>query len=217
MSLTWKEAFEDKKFKIYLAAWVLGLVLFIFFLPYFLNTVILYKQGMQIDDWSFKLLTPRNWSVPIFLFTIGAPNIFVLFNFKEPLVILTSIQCYVVVSFARMMSIYLFTLEAPEGIIPLVDPFLAEVAYGGNEAFNKDLFFSGHASTLFLLFLLEKRVLLKRFFLMSTILIGLLLVWQRVHYTIDILGALIVAWLVFRGIAWLNLKTIIYKSHLTLK
>ena len=213
MPLTWKEALEDKTFKRYLVGWVVGLLTFILFLPIFLNTVIHPKQGVQINDWLFNLLTPRDWSLPIFILTMGTPIIFLAFNFQKPLVILTSIQCYVVVSFARMVSIYLFTLEPPEGIIPLVDPFLAEMAYGGNTTFNKDLFFSGHTSTLFLIFLLEKRAPLKKLFLLSTILIGLLLIWQRVHYTIDVLGAPVVAWLVFNWVNWLNSKTVFKKSE----
>jgi membrane-associated phospholipid phosphatase len=107
----------------------------------------------------------------------------------------------------RITSLYIFTLETPEGIIPLVDPFLERVAYGGNAVFTKDLFFSGHTSTLFIIFLLEDKRNLKIVILISTILIGLLLIWQRVHYTIDVLGAVIVTSLVVEGIRWLNKRT----------
>jgi membrane-associated phospholipid phosphatase len=107
----------------------------------------------------------------------------------------------------RILSLYVFTLETPEGIIPLVDPFLEKVAYGGNATYTKDLFFSGHTSTLFIVSLAEKRRGLRIVLIMSTILIGLLLVWQRVHYTIDVVGALLVTFAVYRGITSLNRLT----------
>jgi membrane-associated phospholipid phosphatase len=113
-------------------------------------------------------------------------------------------QCYVVVNFLRIITLYLFTLETPEGIIPLVDPFLEKVAYGGNAAYTKDLFFSGHTSTLFIISLAEKRLGLRIALILSTILIGILLVWQRVHYTIDVIGALLVTFAVYKGIVALN-------------
>jgi membrane-associated phospholipid phosphatase len=81
------------------------------------------------------------------------------------------------------------------------------VAYGGNAAFTKDLFFSGHTSTLFIVSLAEKRRGLRIIFILSTILIGLLLVWQRVHYTIDVIGALLVTFAVYKGITALNRLT----------
>ena len=207
MPLTWADALKNKKYLIHLVGWLIGLGIFITILPYYFNNVLLPKPGVVLNDWVFTLLTPRDWSTEIFLLIFGVPVLFFLFNFRNPEKVLASIQCYVVVNFMRITSLYLFTLETPEGIIPLVDPFLEKVAYGGNAIFTKDLFFSGHTSTLCIIFLLEDRRILKIIILISTILIGLLLIWQRVHYTIDVLGAVIVTRLVFEGINWLNRST----------
>ena len=207
MPLTWADALKDKKYLIHLVAWLIGLGIFITILPYYFNNVLLLKPGVVLNDWIFTLLTPRDWSTEIFFLIFAVPVLFFLFNFQKPEKVLASIQCYVVVNFMRITSLYLFTLETPEGIIPLVDPFLEKVAYGGNAIFTKDLFFSGHTSTLCIIFLLEDRRILKILILISTILIGLFLIWQRVHYTIDVLGAIIVTSLVFEGINWLNRST----------
>jgi len=103
----------------------------------------------------------------------------------------------------RMASLYLFTLEAPEGTIPLRDPFLTVFAYG-KEVYVKDLFFSGHVSTLCILFLVEERKIIRQVILILTLIVAVLLAWQRVHYTLDVLAAPIVSWLVFRFFTWFN-------------
>ncbi len=202
MPQNWSEAIANKKFLLHLGGWMLGLALFIIILPYYFNNILLHIPGVQLNDPMFYLLTPRDWSFQILILIFGAPALFFLFNFRNPEKILLSIQCYVLVNFLRILSLYLFTLEAPDGIIPLVDPFLEKVAYGGNAVFVKDLFFSGHTSTLFIVFLIEKRKSLKFVLLMSTFTVGLLLVWQRVHYSIDVLGAIFVSW----GVYWFFIK-----------
>lgn len=217
MPHTWSEALANRKFVISMVGWCIGLVLFVTFIPYYLNGVILEKPGIQLNDFMFELLPPRDWSIAIFILIFGAPALFILSNFKSPSTILLCLQCYVTVSFTRMVAIYLFTLEAPEGIIPLIDPFLAKVAYGGNAAFVKDLFFSGHTSTLFIIFLIEKKNLIKVILLLSTFLVGLFLIWQRVHYSIDVLGAIFVTWGVYWFFTKVNDRVDFKKSDFTLK
>jgi hypothetical protein len=208
MPVTWRDAFSNKKFLLWLVAWLTGLTLFIYILPHYFNGVIANKPGIVIDDFLFNFLTPRDWSTEIFFLIIGAPALFFVCNYASPEKILLSIQCYVVVNFMRLASLYLFTLETPEGIIPLVDPFLQIVAYGGNAVFTKDLFFSGHTSTLFIIFLIEDRPIMKLVLLLSTGIVGLMLVWQRVHYSVDIVGAILVTLVVFKGITWVNDQTL---------
>jgi membrane-associated phospholipid phosphatase len=204
MPLTWSEAIANRKFLLHLTCWLMGLAVFIILLPYYFNNILLDKPGVRPNDFFLNSFTPKDWSIEIFILIIGAPALFFVSNLSSPEKILLSIQCYVVINFMRITSLYLFTLEAPEGIIPLVDPFLAIVAYGGNSVFNKDLFFSGHTSTLFLVFLIEKRKLIKVILFLSALLVGLLLIWQRVHYTIDVLGAIFVAWGVYEAFTRIN-------------
>jgi hypothetical protein len=207
MPPNWKEAASDKRYVLLTFLWLIALATFILILPYYFNYILLPKPGVKIDDLLFHLLKPRDWSSVIFALIFVAPAIFFITNFASPEKILVSIQCYVVVNFLRLLSLYLFTLETPEGIIPLVDPFLERVAYGGNATFTKDLFFSGHTSTLFIISLIEKRRVLKFMLLISTVLVGFLLIWQRVHYTIDVIGAILVTFAVFHTIVRLNRVT----------
>lgn len=87
-----------------------------------------------------------------------------------------------------MITMYVFTLEPPEGIIPLHDPIVDVIAYGG-QVFNKDLFFSGHVATLTLFVLLEERPVIKKMLVLNTIIVAGLILLQRVHYTIDVMVA----------------------------
>lgn len=94
---------------------------------------------------------------------------------------------------------YTLTLEAPEGIIPLHDPLVDVIAYGGN-VFNKDLFFSGHVATLTLFVLLEERPVLKKILLVNTMLVAGMILLQRVHYTMDVLAGPFMTYLIFRAV-----------------
>ncbi|MGC4022959.1 MAG: hypothetical protein QM734_13955 [Cyclobacteriaceae bacterium] len=129
-------------------------------LPYFFNNILQPKPGVQLSDPVLNFFTPKDWSIEIFILIYSSTVLSLVFNIAKPKAILLGLQSYVVVNFLRMTSLYLFTLEAPEGTIPLSDPFLTVFAYG-KEVFVKDLLFSGHISTLFLLFLIEERVWLE--------------------------------------------------------
>lgn len=84
---------------------------------------------------------------------------------------------------------YLVKLDPPIGLIPLVDPVGKILGYGG-QLITKDLFFSGHTASLLILFLAVKIRWLKIFFLV-VLLTMIMLLWQHVHYTVDILGAFV--------------------------
>lgn len=197
MNLTWTEAKANKKYRQSAMAWLIGLAFFVVPLPYYFNYIIQPKQGIQLTDYVHFLLPAIDWSLEIFILIFAAPALFFISNFKSPVTVLFTLQCYVSVNLMRMVSVYVFTLEAPAGIIPLVDPFLAKVVYGNN-TFVKDLFFSGHTCTLFMLFLIERKLWVKWVLGIATSLVALLLIWQRVHYTIDVLGAILACMLVHR-------------------
>jgi membrane-associated phospholipid phosphatase len=57
---------------------------------------------------------------------------------------------------------------------------------GTGEILTKDLFFSGHTATLFLLFLIMEKRVIKIIFIASTILVGIAVMLQHVHYVVDV-------------------------------
>jgi membrane-associated phospholipid phosphatase len=82
------------------------------------------------------------------------------------------------------------------GLIGLVDP-ISNFFYG-EKFVTRDLFFSGHTSTVFLIFLCLPGSRDKKIALAVTIIVGFLLLVQHVHYTLDVLGALLFAWIAYR-------------------
>ncbi len=203
----WKEALKNKRFIILLIISLIGLIAFAMVLPYFFIEILLPKPGITLIDPLLNFFTPKDWSIEIFVLIYLCAVISLVFNFTTPKTILVGLQTYVVVNFMRITSLYLFTLEAPAGTIPLSDPFLAVFAYG-QPIYVKDLFFSGHISTLCVFLFIENRRALKYFILLSTIAVAVLLAWQRVHYTLDMVAAPLITWLVYRFFNWVNSRLI---------
>lgn len=207
----WRSELRNKHFVFHCVVTLIGVLAFAFTLPYFFIEILLPKPGVQVNDFILNLFTPANWSFEIFVFLYLSTILSVAFNFTKPRTVLIAFQVYVVVNFMRMVTMYCFTLEAPQGIIPLIDPITASLAYG-QPVYIKDLFFSGHVSTMCIFFFIEKRKFLKPFFLVSTVLVAAFLAWQRVHYSFDIIVAPLVTWAVFAFFKWFDARFIYSKS-----
>ncbi len=120
--------------------------------------------------------------------------LFTLVNLSYyPRVFLLGIQTYILVTIARMICIYLVPLEPPSGIVLLKDPVLDWLVYDHNIT-TKDLLFSGHVSTQFILCLSAQNKTLKYLNLVVTLLLAVLLLIQHIHYTIDVVAAPVFAW-----------------------
>jgi membrane-associated phospholipid phosphatase len=61
--------------------------------------------------------------------------------------------------------------------------------FGTGQTLTKDLFFSGHTATLFILFLVSEKKIIKTVFLISTIAVAIAVLLQQVHYSIDVFAA----------------------------
>lgn len=85
------------------------------------------------------------------------------------------------------IALYLTPLEAPQGTIPLVDP----IAHADGTVFVRDLFFSGHTATTYLVFLVCRRAhwRWKALFFAVAVATGAMVVVQKTHYTIDVFAA----------------------------
>jgi hypothetical protein len=88
-------------------------------------------------------------------------------------------------------------LESPIAIIPLHDEILKLTFYSGAENI-KDLFFSGHAATLFLFYFFSVDKVFKYLFLAAAISLSIGLVVQHVHYSFDILAAPVFAYISYK-------------------
>ena len=96
----------------------------------------------------------------------------------------------------RIAAMAVTPLEAPPGMIPLHDPLVR--LFGPGRLLTKDLFFSGHTSTLFLLALAVPGRRWKAFFALCAAAVAFCVLAQHVHYAIDVLAAPLFAYASFR-------------------
>jgi len=95
-----------------------------------------------------------------------------------------------------MVVMFVTPFNPPADSIILNDPFVQ--LFGSGEILTKDLFFSGHTATLFLLYLIADKKYLKFTYLIFTIIVGLAVLLQHVHYTIDVIAAPFFSYTSFR-------------------
>jgi hypothetical protein len=154
------------------------------------------REGVVLYDWVLNQILVYNVSLPVFIFIWGATFLAIIRSIKNPQTCLLMIWTYLLVCIARVIAIWLVPLNPPPNLIPLIDP-LTNFFYG-KQYITKDLFFSGHTSSVFIIFLCLTKKTDKAFALISVICIAILLLVQRVHYTIDILAAPIVSYVCYR-------------------
>ncbi len=198
-SNSWSEAWQNKGFRTKLIAGLLLFVGLLLFLPYFF-AFIEKREGVVINDWLLQLIPARNFSVLIFILIWSVFVLAVIRSVQEPATFLMILLSVVAILFIRIISIYLVALDAPNGLIILTDP-LTSLTYGGKGIFiTKDLFFSGHTSNLFIVYLCLTKKGDKIFVLLSTFAVGILVLVQHVHYSMDVIGAFIFTWFVVKGV-----------------
>jgi hypothetical protein len=143
-------------------------------------------------------------SAPIF-FIIWSTALFTLIRcLQNPDRLLIFAWAYLLLCLTRMVTISLVTLDPPNNLVLLADP-LSNFFYG-RKFVTRDLFFSGHTSTLFLMSLCLPGKWDKILVIAATITVGFLLLIQHVHYTLDVLSAPLFAWLIWRLAGKINQK-----------
>ena len=193
----WGEAWQDRVFRTKLITAFLMFFALLIYLPSFF-AFIQKREGIVLNDWLLQYIPARDFSVLIFIIIWSVFLLAIVRSIYDPAVFLTLIVCSVVMLLARMGTIYFFALNPPEGLIVLQDP-LTSLTYGGKGIFiTKDLFFSGHTSNLFLVYLCLPKKNDKRFVLLCAIAVAVLVLVQHVHYSMDVAGAFLITFLLVK-------------------
>lgn len=201
--MSWKSFLKDKKnlTEFVITAIVVTAVIIAF--SHFLHFVE-QRDGVVLNDPLLNAFNPIDLTWLTFALIYLSLIIFVVTTFNKPDKLLIAFQAYGLLLIFRTIAMYLTPFEAPETIILLDDPFVQFFAKG--DILTKDLFFSGHTGTLFLVFLLAENKTLKTIFLILTILVGSAVLLQHVHYSIDVFVAPFVAYGAYRIIKKLHIK-----------
>lgn len=205
----WKEFIREKQNKIELATTLFLLVAVLISLTNFLNFVEA-RPGVVLSDPILNLFNPIDLTWLTFALIYISLVTAIITLIKNPNRLLFTIQLYTLMVIVRMAAMYLLPLEPPSTMIILNDPFVE--IFGTGQTLTKDLFFSGHTATLFILYLVSEKKSVKSIFLFCTIAVAVSVILQHVHYTIDVFAAVF-----FTYASYVILKLIRIKLNLKLK
>ncbi len=197
----WRSALQGKSFRNELIVSFAALLVCAWLAPYIFQ-YIQDRQGKIIHDPVLEALPALDLSVWIFTILYLLIVISVLALLTQPNKFLITLQAYILLTLLRFNTLHFFPLEPPKDIVLLADPLVQYFFY--QEIITKDLFFSGHTSILVLLGLGIPFERLKIVVLTGAAVIGIMLLFQHAHYTIDILAAPFFAAFAFFSVLKLN-------------
>jgi membrane-associated phospholipid phosphatase len=145
------------------------------------------RQGVLLPDPLLNLFNPIDLTWLIFALIYISLVVAIATLSQSPKRLMFAIQLYTLMVAVRIAAMYLLPLEPPATMIILNDPLVE--FFGTGQTLTKDLFFSGHTATLFILFLVSEKKIIKTVFLISTIAVAIAVLLQHVHYFIDVFAA----------------------------
>ena len=195
-TISWSEAWQEPRFRNKTIIALLLVAIILLSLPAFF-AFIEKREGMVLQDYVLDAIPAIDVSIPTFVI-IWSVVVLVFYRiYHNPRLFLLIAYGFILMCLARILTISLLPLNPPAGIITLKDP-IANIAYGGNGIFiTKDLFYSGHTGNMFLFFLCLEAKWDKIIALTASFLIGLLVLIQHIHYSIDVIAAFIFTYFIY--------------------
>lgn len=191
----WHTAWTGKPLKTELALTLAALIATLSCFSSFVNWVET-RQGVVLADPVLAMIKPVDVTWLTFML-IYAGLLSALFAVSfHPRRLIMSMQAYTLMVVFRTAAMYVLPLEPPPAMIPLQDPLVEIIGTG--QLLTRDLFFSGHTATMFILFLCVPQKKFKAVLLFGTGVLAICLLCQHVHYTVDVLAAPFFAYGAFR-------------------
>jgi len=195
LAATWKSAWRDSATRRGLLITLPLLIVTLSALARFLEGVEK-RPGVVLSDPVLALFTPHDvtWLTFLLIYAglIGAIAILM----RDPRRLLLAVHTYIIMVVFRICAMSLLPLDPPQTMIPLTDPFVEY--FGTGIPLNKDLFFSGHTSTLFLLSLTMQSRRWQAVFFLCTAAVACCVLIQHIHYAVDVFVAPFFAYTSYR-------------------
>lgn len=192
----WKSNLQSSDYRKKL---ITGLILISFILlslPFFYQAIEK-RNGISFNDYLLAWLPAYDLSLFIFV-VIWSMALLTFSRFRQdPSIFLTFLWGFILINLSRFITIGLLPLNAPADLIPIHDPISNH--FYGPKFITKDLFFSGHTAAMFLMFLCLKKKTDKILALIATIIIGIAVLLQHVHYTLDVVMAPVITYFLWIG------------------
>ena len=197
-NISWSEAWQEQRFrnKTIIALLLVAIILFV--LPSFF-AFIEKREGMVLQDFVLDAVPAMDVSIPTFVIIWSVVLLVFYRIYQNPRLFLVIAYGFILMCILRVLTISILPLNPPPGLIVLKDP-IANIAYGGNGIFiTKDLFYSGHTGNMFLFFLCLEAKWDKIIALTASFLVGILVMVQHIHYSIDVIAAFFFTYFIYLG------------------
>ena len=197
-TISWSDAWQEPRFRNKTIIALILVAIILILLPTFF-AFIEKREGMVLQDFVLDAIPAKDVSIPTFV-VIWSVVLLVFYRiYQSPRLFLVVAYGFILMCLARLLTISLLPLNPPAGIITLKDP-IANIAYGGNGIFiTKDLFYSGHTGNMFLFFLCLQHKWDKIIALSASFIVGILVMVQHIHYSIDVIAAYIFTYFIYLG------------------
>ncbi|QJD94892.1 hypothetical protein HH214_02855 [Mucilaginibacter robiniae] len=182
----WKTTWQTPSLRILMLIGCFIAAILISVLPIFFQNIEK-RPGIQLNDRILSHTPAYNVSIYLFLIIWSMALLTLVRAVYKPEIFIKYLWLYSAICITRMITITLIPLAPPANLMNLVDP-LTGVFYG-HANITKDLFYSGHVSTLLAMYYCLHKKSDKRFALLGAVVVGVLVLVQHVHYTIDVLAA----------------------------
>lgn len=202
--ILWSTHLSSTRYQVMLGICVISIAFSIRYITHVLAIIDLQTGTLLYDPIHQILPNPVDLSSIIFFLTYSSVFIVLIdIIMRSPIQVLRLGFAIALMKLLRSFSMVLVPLEPPVGIIPLQDPLVSFIT-PNNVVALRDLFFSGHCATMMILLLVAVSPLVRKWMKMIIIVVPFLILWQRVHYTIDVVAGLAVGAAVY----WLVTKVV---------
>ncbi|MBK8242515.1 MAG: hypothetical protein IPK88_03750 [Saprospiraceae bacterium] len=152
------------------------------------------RNGFIPYDPFMDFLPALDVSFWIFFILYGAILFGSYYFLQHPKLFLMMLFSFGFMYWFRAICITIVPLNEPTLLIPLKDPLIETLGIY-QHFIKKDLFFSGHFASVFIPWLVIEKPNIRWIFLISSIVIGFLVMIQHIHYSFDIIGAVVFSYL----------------------
>ncbi len=194
----WKNAWASHAFRWQIILTTICLPACLRTLAAFLNRVE-ERPGIILPDPLLALFTPVDVNWLSFAIIYGGLFTGIVLLLKHPRHLVLAIQTYIVMVIFRIIAMSLVPLDPPATTIDLRDPIVQ--IFGTGRMLTKDLFFSGHTATLFLVGLSMPTQRLRIVYYLAALAVACCVLAQHAHYGIDTFAAPFFAYGAYRIVA----------------